>query len=142
MKKLDQIEKKNIFETPGGYFDHLPGIIQARLEAEKPRPIYMPYYRFALRFALPVAAVVLAVFLIFQQGNTERSAEQLLAAVSSEELAIYLAEADVSTELLLEEIDFNEADLEGLNPAGMLLQDELEQVELESLLEEYQTEYY
>ncbi|MGE0773170.1 MAG: hypothetical protein AB7K37_15780 [Cyclobacteriaceae bacterium] len=143
MRKLDEIEKKSIFEVPEGYFDKLPGMIQSRIEATKPQPVCVPYYRLALRYALPVAAVVFAVLVIFRNGDDlSASPEELLSSVSTEELAIYLTESGVSTEMLLEEVDFDEADLLELSPGSMLLPDDLGDENLDDLLEEFDTEYY
>ena len=58
MKKLDEIPKKSIFEAPEGYFDRLPGIIQARVSplavGAKQGPQWMPYFFFGLKYALLV----------------------------------------------------------------------------------------
>jgi hypothetical protein len=54
MKKLEDISKKNIFEVPDGYFEKLPGIIQARVAKPESTPWFVP----TLKFALPIVAVL------------------------------------------------------------------------------------
>lgn len=110
--KLEDIPKKQIYEVPDGYFDKLPGIIQSRVAEQKARPVYM---RFALRYAMPLVVLSIALFFIFRASTPARSPEELLAAVSSEELTYYLVESDFSTEELLDNIDVNEVNVNELN---------------------------
>lgn len=110
--KLEDIPKKQIYEVPDGYFDKLPGIIQSRVAEQKARPVYM---RFALRYAMPLVVLSIALFFIFRASTPTRSPEELLAAVSSEELTYYLVESDFSTEELLDNIDVNEVNVNELN---------------------------
>lgn len=115
MKRLEDIPKKNIFDTPEGYFDELPGIIQSRIAEQKPATYDIPSFGLVLRYALPVVAIVLAVFLIFRQGTPVSNPDELLASVSAEELTYYLVESDFSTDELLDMVDLTNEDINALN---------------------------
>jgi hypothetical protein len=106
MKKLEDISKENIFRVPDGYFEKLPGVIQARVAKPEPKNWFAP----AFRFAMPVVALVLALAIWFtsQQGN---SMEEQLNEIQTEELMAYLEESDLSADVLTEEIDWSENDL-------------------------------
>lgn len=98
MKKLEEIPKKGIFEAPEGYFDRLPGMIQARL-AEKHTEA-RPYLRYTLAYALPVI-LLLVIAVIYLTPKETQSAEDMLASVSSEELVAYLEQSEMSLDELL-----------------------------------------
>ena len=115
MKKLDHIPKKNIYEVPEGYFDRLPGIIQSRIAEEKKVYERPAYFQLALKYALPMLALIAVLFFVVRNDQVNGNPEEMLAAISSEELTIYLQESDLTTEELLEEVDLSELDMEGLN---------------------------
>jgi hypothetical protein len=111
MKKLEEIPKKGIFEVPDGYFDRLPGMIQARV-AEKSTQT-RPHLRYALAYALPVALLlVMAITYLTPQKNL--SAEEMLASVSSEELVAFLENSEVSLDELLDYADYDDAMLDAI----------------------------
>lgn len=115
MKNLENIPKKNIFEVPDGYFDKLPSSIQARIEAENPKPETRPYFRYALQYALPVVVIVVAAVFIFKPKSN--SVEDMLASVSTEQLVAYLDEVDVNaltTEELIESYEFDTETIEAI----------------------------
>jgi hypothetical protein len=111
MKKLEEIPKKGIFEVPDGYFDQLPGIIQARV-AEKNTET-RPYFRYALAYALPVV-LLLVLAVIYLTPQKSLSAEELLSSVSSEELVAYLEQSEISLDELLDYADYDEAVVEAI----------------------------
>ena len=107
MKKLDDIPKKGIFEAPDGYFDRLPGIIQARVAATNPRKVERLYLRYALRYALPVILLVtIGIFLL--RPKPTPSAEEMLASVNTPDLVSYLEETDITVEQLLYAIEVDD----------------------------------
>ncbi len=111
MKKLDDIPKKNAFEAPEGYFERLPGVIQARVSERADTHVWAPFFRNGLRYAVP--AIVIAVAAFFYIGRpAPLSTEDLIASLDSASLAAYLDDSDLSTEDLLESLplDHNEAD--------------------------------
>lgn len=120
MKKLEDIPKKAIFEAPYGYFDKLPGLIQARISENKPRQVARPYLRYALQYALPVVALLVAA-LIFLKPAQPVDAERLLASVSTEELAAYLEQSDLSLDELLENATYDETMVEAIEAEAFTL---------------------
>ena len=128
MKKLEDIPKNNPFSVPDGYFDKLPGIIQARISASAPEKQARPYFRYALQYALPVIGIII-VALIYLNPKESENYNDILATVSTEQLAAYLADSDITTEDILEsgelddesadaieaEVYFNDIDLEDLS---------------------------
>ena len=96
MKKLDDIPKKHPFTVPEGYFNSLPGIIQSRVAEKSGVRVAKPYVRYALQYALPVLIlVVVSVFYLVPRSSQD--VNSLLASVSTEELAAYLEESEITT---------------------------------------------
>jgi hypothetical protein len=102
MKKLDDISKKHPFTAPEGYFDRLPGVIQARVSKESGAVARKPYFRYALQYALPVVLIAVAAVFYFRPSTTEGT-ENLLASVSAEELTTYLETTEFTTDYWLDE---------------------------------------
>jgi hypothetical protein len=101
MKKLEDIPKNNPFTVPDGYFDKLPGVIQARIDAGRVKqPV--PYIRYALQYAMPVIALVIVAILYLQPGEQAEGYDDILASVSTEELVAYLADSDITTDELVD----------------------------------------
>lgn len=104
MKKLEEIPKKEVFNVPEGYFDKLPGIIQARVAAPDKRIFIRPAFSYALRYALPVIVFfALGIFWFVRQGETA-TAESILATVETEDLVAYLYTSDLTTDELLDNV--------------------------------------
>jgi len=128
MKKLEDIPKNNPFSVPDGYFDKLPGIIQARISASAPEKQARPYFRYALQYALPVIGIIIVASIYLTPKESENY-NDILATVSTVQLAAYLADSDITTEDILEsgelddesadaieaEVYFNDIDLEDLS---------------------------
>ncbi|MBX2916827.1 MAG: hypothetical protein KF856_16280 [Cyclobacteriaceae bacterium] len=98
MKKLEDIPKKDWFKAPDGYFDKLPGIIQARVAKPEPENVWMP----VLKFALPVVAVV-TVGIFWFSTPTMQSVEVELASINTEQLIAYLD----NNEVVWEDVELN-----------------------------------
>jgi len=113
MKKLEDIPKNHPFKVPDGYFDSLPGIIQARVAEKSEVKEAKPYFRYALQYVLPV--VVLAIVaVIYLVPGTPQDVDSMLASVSTEELAAYLEESEITTEELLDQMDLNSENVEAI----------------------------
>jgi len=106
MKKLEDISKENIFTVPDGYFDKLPGMIQARVAKPEPESWFIP----AFKFALPAVAVAIALTVWFTAGQGI-SLEDQLNEIQTEQLLVYLNESDLPVDLINEEISWSEDDL-------------------------------
>jgi hypothetical protein len=113
MKKLEDIPKNHPFKVPDGYFDKLPGVIQARIAEQTPARESKPYLRYALQYALPVLILGVAA-LFYLLPSSPKNTESLLASVSTEELVAYLEESEITTEELLDQFDLNAENLEAI----------------------------
>jgi hypothetical protein len=108
--KLDQIPKKKPYVAPDGYFDTLPGIVQSRIQAEKPERPSQVYVRFGLRYALPVLVLLVSGIFWFRSDNSGVDEfESELAAMDMQNLEMYLE----GNELPADEF------IETLNPAAI-----------------------
>ncbi|MEO9484930.1 MAG: hypothetical protein ABJG47_15830 [Ekhidna sp.] len=89
--KLDDIDKKEAFKVPEGYFEDLSLKIQTRIAKEqKPRSVKIPAWSLAL-----AASVLLLVTFIFIIPESNPSTEELLAEISQEEIIAYLDQIDL-----------------------------------------------
>jgi len=100
MKKLEDIPKNHPFKVPEGYFDRLPGIIQSRVAEKSTVKESKPYFRYALQYALPVL-ILAVVAVIYLEPPAPEDVDTMLASVSTEQLATYLEESEITTEELL-----------------------------------------
>lgn len=138
MKKLEDIPKKDLFKAPDGYFDKLPGIIQARVVKPEPKSIWVP----VLKFALPVLALVTVGIFWFSNPATQ-SLETELASIDTDQLVAYIdineiawedeEVTDLSADELLELEDRVYSTFDTLNYELDLLEIESEIFELESI---------
>lgn len=110
MSKLEDIPKKVIFNVPEDYFDKLPSKIQSRIASPADRRL-RPVFRYTLQYALPL---ILTVAILFFYIKPEPDAASILATVDTEDLINYLQESGLTTEDLIENIDFNSGDLEAI----------------------------
>lgn len=144
MKKLEEIPKKSVFEVPEGYFDRLPGIIQARVApiaiGSKGEPQWVLYFRFGLKYALPVLVVGVASFFFLNNPQT-LSAEELIASVDSAHLVAYLEDSDLNSDDLLEIVPLNQEEAEAIQGSSI---DELKvnDEDVEYLSNEFGTDYF
>lgn len=132
MKKLEEIPKNEVFKVPEGYFENLPGIIQARV-AEKNKEI-RPVFIYALRFALPaIVLFALGIFWYARQDQT-LTPESILASIQTEDLVAYLNEADLTTEELLENVSLSDQD--ALEIEGAVYELEWNDAKVDDILDE------
>jgi hypothetical protein len=125
MKKLEDIPKNNPFKVPDGYFDKLPGMIQARIAEKSDVKEVKPYFRYALQYALPV--IILAVVgVIYLVPPAAKDVDTMLASVSTEELVTYLEESEITTEELLDEMTLDSESVEAIESEVYFNFDELE----------------
>lgn len=113
MNTLEDIPKNNPFSVPEGYFDKLPGVIQARVaETSVEKPV-RPFFRYAFRIAVPVVAVAVIAILYFtpSAGNNYND---ILASVDTEQLTAYLEESDITVDELLDATELDEESVEAI----------------------------
>jgi hypothetical protein len=106
MKKLEDIPKKDLFKAPDGYFDKLPGIIQARVSKPEPKSIWVP----VLKFALPVLVLV-TVGVFWFSNPAVQNIETELAGINTEQLMAYLDNTEVVWDEPEADGDWSEDDL-------------------------------
>jgi hypothetical protein len=111
MGKLEDIPKKQIFNTPEHYFDKLPSQIQSRVVAGKRDTGARPFFRYALQYALPLVFIAVIVYFYIRPAP---DAVSILATVDTEDIIDYLHDSPLTTEDLLEDVEFNSADLEAI----------------------------
>ena len=137
--KLEDIKKKNIYKVPDNYFDQLSTRIQSRVNEKKPVLGVPLNWKLALKVAVPVVAVVMILFYfgIASMRNSTLSSEELLAQVNTDDLIAYLETTDITTDEIIEEVDFTNIDID-FYENGPIMQDiELNNEEIDALLDEY-----
>lgn len=137
MKKLENIPKRNIFKVPDGYFENLPGIIQARVS--KPEPA-APWFVPALKFALPVVALI-ALGVFWYSKQPQDTLEQQLAEIQTEQLVAFLDDATLNFDDLTESVTWSENDLNELEEK-VFSTFEVSEAELDILFEEFDVENF
>ena len=140
MKKLENIPKANIYKVPDGYFDRLPGIIQARTAKQAVQE--RPFYVLALRYAVPVLVIVFSLIFVVQKNTTKSGdVDSMLAAISTEALTNYIIDSELTTDELLNEINLAQIDTYelGLETSPIF---NLDDIELEDLSNEFETQYF
>ena len=141
MKNLEDIPKKRVFEVPDGYFESLPGKIQARISAEGRTATINPFFRYKLQYAVPLLIVltIAGVYTYWMDGKPG-DAESILATVQTEDLVTYLRDSDISTDDILENVELDNIDLEEIENEAYdldfdtnVLEDELDPLDLDNI---------
>lgn len=136
MKKLDQIEKKQIFTVPDGYFDTLPLAIQERVAQKRSINWFsIP----VLRLALPVVALLAVGIVWFKPFSSSPSIEEELSMLNESDLIAYLNESDLASDELENAFDLSSEEV------GNLEQQVFESLQysdslLDNLIDEYTIE--
>ncbi len=105
--RLEDINKRQVFtKPPDGYFDKLPGIIQAQT-ANKPSVKPLLYWVRALKLVPAVAAIVLIVLYsgLLNYDESVSGLDEVLSEVASEDIIKYLENLELTNEEILEEVD-------------------------------------
>lgn len=135
--KLDDIDKKPFFEVPEGYFEQLPGKIQARIGTERKSERAF-VFKYKLQYVIPAALILMVglIWLVKQQAPTD--VESMLATVDTEHLVAYLNDSELTTEDVMEEIDFSVTDIEEIE--SEVYQLPLEEESFDALLDDIDVE--
>ena len=136
--KLEDINKKNIYSVPDKYFDRLPGRVQARIEAKKPREIFTLNWSLTYKVAAPALAMVMLVLFFWFDGPAKsQSAESLLAQIDTDDLVAYLQTTHITTEEIIESIDFSDIDMDLSNETPLMNGIEMNEESINSILDEF-----
>ena len=111
MSRLEDIPKKDFFRVPDGYFDKLPAEIQSRVETSSRQQSLRPSWRYALACAIPL---IIAAIVVFLSTRPQPDPEAMLASVETADLVLYLHESEITTDEMLESVEFSVAELEAL----------------------------
>jgi hypothetical protein len=131
MKKLEDIPKKEIFTVPDGYFDKLPGVIQAQVASHSRQHGFLP--SFSWKVALPAVIVVAAGIFWFTGPTEPMDAESILATVETPDLVAYLnASEDMSLDEVLESVEFSDSDVDEIEDEVYVL--DLGESDIENLM--------
>ena len=112
--RLEDINKRQVFtKPPDGYFDKLPGIIQAQT-ANKPSERPLLYWVRAMKLVPAVAAIVLIVLYsgLLNYDQSVPGLDEVLSEVTSEDIIKYLENMELTNEEILEEVDLMALSLE------------------------------
>lgn len=139
MKRLEDIPKKTLFEVPEGYFDRLPGVIQARISAKNKQSIWVPSLGYSLKFALPAIALAALAFL-FWSGPSRQTTEEVLASIDSEQLVAYLQDSDLNADDFLEAVPLDQEELASIQQ-DVINEMNFEDVNLQELVNEFDVDY-
>lgn len=112
MKKLEDIPKKEVFNTPDGYFDSLPTRIQSRIQEKNGGRESRRVFQTGWKLALPAVVLMAMGVFWFTSGDQLNDAESVLASVETTDLVAYLDDSELSVEELIEAADFNAEDLD------------------------------
>jgi hypothetical protein len=135
MKRLEDIEKKQYFEVPDGYFENLPLKIQERVA--RPQARLQWFQAPALRYAVPVAIIAVAGWLWLKPNAA--SIEDQLSDIHESELITYLNESEVVSEDLEDEVSWRDEDINDLEERVLNSFDANDDA-LKDLIEEYRIE--
>jgi hypothetical protein len=136
MKKLDQIEKKQIFTVPDGYFDQLPLAIQERVAQKRSISWFsIP----VLRLALPVVALLVVGIVWFKPFSSSPSIEEELSMLNESDLIAYLNESDLTSEELENTFNLSSEEIDNLEQEVFQSLQSNEGL-LENLIDEYTIE--
>jgi hypothetical protein len=129
--KLDNIPRENIHKTPEGYFDELPGIIQARVTQKSSRSTFwqtllVPATGWKVALATAVLALILVFSIVFESNKVSGTVDEILAEVSLEDLIEYVEYSDITTDDILAELDMSEYELDDIMGDDIMLLDEME----------------
>ncbi|HAK80101.1 hypothetical protein FHS57_000659 [Runella defluvii] len=109
--KLEQLDRKLPFETPEGYFDKLPSMVQTRLhehidEKETKFTIGWSWRRTAIVGA--AASVVGALLWVTYPQKQLSLSEESLSQVSDQEIYNYLKDTQITQQEMGEQTSLNE----------------------------------
>ena len=140
MRKLDDIPRKIPFAVPEGYFDGLPGRIQARTgQSHVPGQAWIWG---TLRLA--VAGVFLAAMGVYWYHHQDPlpAVEQVrlgIAAIPPDQLVSFLDENEVSTDDFMERVEWTMSDVASLEKQ-VYSQLTVPPAEVDKLMDEFDTE--
>ncbi len=101
--KLEELERKTVFQTPENYFDRLPSTIQKRILTENAAKGWLPatWVRVGVSLA-SVLVVVMAGFGLFKTYYSGSQPGANISKVSGQEIIEYLQQSNISPDDLMD----------------------------------------
>ncbi len=126
-RKLDDIEKKQIFNVPDGYFKSLPDQILSKVDQKEAKTIYFsPILKWSASIAATIALII-AVSIFTNQPSTVP--EIAFDEFTDEQLVDYLIESQGTVDLLAEAVlttdDWEEMVSEADDISAYLMEEDL-----------------
>ena len=135
--KPEEMERRNIFKVPEGYFEDLPAIIQSRVTRKKAwweTPVLIG----TLKYAVPALLILVIAFFTIRRPVEVKSPDALIAEVSTEDLIEFLEGSEITAEEILNSLNLPEMEFD-LRPEGSgILELELDSGDLQEFYEEYE----
>ena len=103
---LSQIEKKNPFEVPKGYFDELPSIIQEVCVKSQKKSIWLEIFIFIKnpRFSISFGVLVLIAVMLFQYFPDKSVQNMAVVSISAKDISESELLATVDENTLIESL--------------------------------------
>ncbi|MFT7031951.1 MAG: 3-isopropylmalate dehydratase small subunit [Cyclobacteriaceae bacterium] len=133
------------FEVPKNYFNELPSIIQARaLESNKKGRFSFGFAREHVKWALVPALIALLIVsysAFFSKDAESFNIEDLISQVSSEDLVAYLEASEISTDEIINAVNFEELGLKfEIEESDMLDELDFSEEDMNDILLEFDLE--
>ena len=133
------------FEVPENYFNELPSIIQAKaLESNKKESFSFGFAREHVKWALVPALIALLIVsysMFFNKDVESFNTEDLISQVSSEDLVAYLEASEISTDEIINAVNFEELELEfEMEESDMLDELDFSEEDMNDILLEFDLE--
>lgn len=135
--KLDDIPKKSPFTVPDSYFEQLPGKVEARISGHRKKDTVFAF-KYKLHYAIPAVLILVVGIVWLTKPRQTSDVQSLLATVDTEQLVAYLNNSELTTEDVIDEVDFNVNDIEDIESEVYQLQ--IEDETLDALLEDIDLE--
>ena len=140
--KLHDIEKKNIFEVPDGYFDKLPQLIQARVAAKEKTVFSLPAFVFNFKYAFAIVLVAVVSVIVFRNYTIQpMPVGMALQEINTETLIAYLGESDITEEEIIEAVDAKQLDFND-TPAASIYGLDIKTTDIDKLSNDIENEYF
>jgi len=139
--KLEDLEKRNIYQVPEHYFDKLPAKVMARVQEHKAAgqnalwaPVKYTFLKGAMA-GLVLVIIFASIFVLSKQPAATANSTQLLAQISDKEALDYLVTTDKleMQDLSLLSQSNNDLSHEFLQVSAEDIIQELEEVDLQEI---------
>ena len=118
--KLDDIHKKNVFQTPDDYFEKLPQQIMQKVENKKSAPSFVTVFQQNFKYIAAACAFLLVLTVGFWSSQTQTiepvelsdASKAILDEISEDEMQEYLLLIDYSDDDMFTMVDAQDIDFE------------------------------